>query len=153
MKKFKFTLQTVHNVREMKQEKEHQVLSQLQHEAEKAAEKIRQIEQMRQEAIEKYSLRMQAGQSINVFELEMNSNHLSTLDRLIREAHEVLEQKKLACSKQSENVASATRAVKITSRLRETQVLRHKSEMDRHEQNAMDELVSANFARQMTQTK
>lgn len=151
MKKFKFTLQTVHNVREMRQETEHQVLTKLQNEAAKAAERIRQIEQMRLEAIENYSLRLQAGMAINVFELEMNSNHISTLDRLIREAREVFEQKKQACTKQRDTLATAARAVKITHRLRETQVLRHKSEADRQEQTAIDELVSANFARQMTQ--
>lgn len=151
MKKFKFTLQTVHDVREMKQENEHLRFTQLQKEAEKAAEQVRLIEKMRQEAIEKYSLRLQSGGIINAYELEMNSNHISTLDRLIREAQGSLEQKKLACLKQSENVAAATRAAKITSRLRETQAQRHKLETDKQEQNAIDELVSANFARRMTQ--
>ncbi len=151
MKKFKFTLQTVHNVREMRQETEHLVLAQLQNEAEKAAERVRQIQQMRNEAIKNYTLRLQAGAAINVFELEMNSNHISTLDRLIREALEVVEQTKQSCTAQLATLATATRAVKITNRLRETQVLRHKSEAERHEQTAIDELVSANYARRMTQ--
>jgi flagellar export protein FliJ len=151
MKKFKFTLQTVHNVREMREEKEHLVLTQMQNEVENAAERIRQIEQMRQEAIEKYTSRLQSGQMINAYELEMNSNHIATLDKVRREAEEVLEQKKQACRKQGETVAVATRAVKITNRLRETQELRHKSESERQEQTAIDELVSANFARRMTQ--
>ena len=144
-------MQTVHNVREMRQETEHQVLSQLLSETEKASERVRQIEQMRHQAIENYTLRLQAGASINAYELEMSSNHISTLDRLIREAREVVEQSKQACTKQRETLAAATRAVKITNRLRETQVSRHKSEADRQEQTAIDELVSANFARQMTQ--
>ncbi len=151
MKKFKFTLQTVHNVREMREEKEHIVLTQMQNEVEKAVDRIRQIEQMRQDAIEKYTSRLQSGQTINVFELEMNSNHISALGKNRRDAEAFLEQKKMACSKQSETVAAATRAVKITNRLRETQASRHKTESDRQEQTAIDELVSANFARKMTQ--
>lgn len=153
MKKFKFTLQAVHSVREMREEKEHLVLTQMQHEAEKAAERVQKLLQMRLEAIEKYSLRLQAGQPINAYELELNSNHISSLDKIRREAEAVLEQKKLACRRQSETVAAATRAVKITNRLRETQQSRHRAEADRQEQTALDELVSANYARQMTHSK
>lgn len=150
MKKFKFTLQSVHQVREMREENEQMELSRLKNDERLAAEKIAQIDQLRQEAIRQYGAKLESGKPVNAYELEMNFNHISNLDRLRQQAVETLEQKKLACQRQSSAVAAANRAVKITSRLRETQEKRHKSEADRHEQNAVDELVSANFARRMT---
>ena len=153
MKKFKFTLQTVHNVRELKQEKEQAILSDLQAEAARAADRVHEIEQLRSKAIETYAKRLEAGATINAYELELNSNHISALDRLQREAQQNLEQKKQACVLQSKSVAAAVREVKVTKRLRENQQLRHQLEVARHEQNALDELVSANFACRMSQAK
>lgn len=149
MKKFKFTLQTVHSVREMRQEKEELVFSQMQSEANAAAERIAHIEKMRFEAIEKYTQKLKAGEFVCAKELEMNSNHFASLDRLQREAEKVLEDKKRACDAQSRKLAAAVREVKITNRLRETQAVRHKLELDRQEQTNLDEIVSANFARRL----
>jgi flagellar export protein FliJ len=153
MKKFKFTLQTVHNVREMKQEKEEFILGELQMEAAKAAQFVSEVEQMRFKAIDNYASRLQSGAALDAFELELNSNHIAALDRLRREAQNALEIKKQACLQQSKTVAAAMREVKITDRLRENQQSRHRLEFDRYEQNALDELVSANFARRMSQAK
>lgn len=153
MKKFNFTLQTVHNVRELKQEKEQLILGELQTEAAKAADRVSEIERMRFTAIENYANRLENGGSLNAFEMELTVNHINTLDRLRREAEQNLELKKQACLRQTQNLAAATREVKITNRLRENQQARHRLESDRHEQNALDELVSANFARKMSQTR
>lgn len=153
MKKFKFTLQTVHNVREMRQEKEELVFSQMQAEATRAAERIREIEKMRFEALENYTRRLTAGAAVCAIELEMNSNHFASLDRLQREAEKILNEKKQACNQQSRKLACAVREVKITNRLRETQVAKHKLELERQEQINTDEIVSANFARRLIGTK
>ena len=83
----------------------------------------------------------------------MSSNHFASLDRLQREAEKVLNDKKLACNTQSQKLAAAVREVKITNRLRETQVAKHKLEIDRQEQINLDEIVSANFARRLIGAK
>lgn len=153
MKKFKFTLQTVHNVREMRQEKEELVFSQMQAEAERAAERIREIEKMRFDALESYTRRLTAGSVVNAIELEMSSNHFASLDRIQREAEKVLSDKKQACQQQIQKLAAAVREVKITNRLRETQVAKHKLEINRQEQINLDEIVSANFARRLIGAK
>jgi flagellar export protein FliJ len=150
MKKFKFTLQTVHNVREMKQEKEQLVLSQLQNEAAKAAEQIEKIEEAYLQAIENYGRKLGSGRVMNIGEMELEAMHISALERQKRRAHEILSEKKQACILQSTKLAAASREVKITERLRENQVLRHRIETDKQEQNALDEMVSANFARELT---
>lgn len=150
MKKFKFTLETVHNVREMKQENEQLKLTELQAEVAKAAEQIEKIEAAYLRAIENYSNKVNSGRSMNIGEMELEAMHISALERQKRRAVEILEEKKRAAQAQSRNLAAAVREVKVTERLRETQALRHRIEADKHEQNAMDELVSANFARRLT---
>lgn len=153
MKKFKFTLQTVHNVREMKQERELLVLSELQTETDKAAARVHEIEELRAKAIESYARRLENGTAIDPYELELSSNHISALDRMHREAQKILEKKKQACQRQTKTVEIAARDVKITNRLRENQQARHQADVARHEQNSLDEIVSANYARQMAQSK
>ncbi len=150
MKKFKFTLETVHNVREMKQENEQLVLTQLQAEVTKAAEQIEKLEEAYLRAIESYGRKLESGRAMNIGEMELEALHLSALERQKRRAYEILEEKKQACRIQSVKLAAAAREVKITERLRENQALRYRQESDKHEQTALDEMVSANFARNLT---
>jgi len=150
MKKFKFTLQTVHTVREMKQEKEQLVLSQLQAEAAQAADQIRLIESAYHRAIENYAQKLNSGRAMNISEIELETMHISALENQKRQALIILEEKKQACAMQTEKLSAAVREVKITERLRESQANRHRLEADKHEQNQIDELVSANFARKIT---
>ena len=153
MKKFKFTLQTVHNVREMRQEKEKIVLSERQAEVNLAAASVAQIEKLRLEGIEDYARRLNSGEQLNAMEMELNSNHFASLNLHRQEAEKVLAQKTQACRQQGETVARAMREVKITDRLRETQKARHQTEFARQEQNNADELVSATYARRRLWTK
>ncbi len=153
MKKFKFTLQTVHKVREMRQEKEKIVLGELRAEADDAASHAANVEKLRSEAIDNYSRRLKSDERLNPMEMELNSNHFASLMRLQQEAENIVEQKKRACVRQGETVAAAMREVKVTDQLRETQKERHQQEFARQEQNSIDELVTTKFARQMQQTK
>jgi flagellar export protein FliJ len=150
MKKFKFTLQTVHNVREMRQEKEEFVLSQLLAEAERTAARIAELERRQHEAIENYAARMRQGAAINICEVELERDHIAALDRLIRETRGQLEQQQAGCRQQTQKVAAAMREVKITDQLRDTQKSRHERERSREEQNTLDDLISAGFARRMS---
>lgn len=149
MKKFKFTLQTVHNVREMKQEKEEQTLAEMIGEMTRVSERIGQLEKMRQEAIARYTQRLQAGEILNATELELNAKYFNSLDDLQREAEKELAAKNHACTMQRAKLAAAAREVKITDRLREQQFLRHQQEVEKQQQTALDEIVSAGFARKL----
>lgn len=153
MKKFKFSLQAVHDVREMRQEKEELVLSEKQNEVNKATARLAEIEKQHLEAIEKYSQKLKKGEAMNPFEMQINTNHIVSLDRSMREAKLIIEQKKQARTEQSQVVAAASREVKVTERLHETQKARHTADVERREQTAIDELVSANFARKMLSNK
>ena len=149
MKKFKFTLQTVHNVREMRREKEELVLAEMQTEVNRAIAYLSELERTRLEAIENYTRKLKQGEVMNPLEMELNTNHLRSLDLTVRKAQAEVEQKQREFSAQSKVVAAAGRAVKVTERLRENQQSRHQTEHERREQIAIDDLVSANFARRM----
>lgn len=153
MKKFKFTLDSVHKVREIKQDRESAILSDLRAEADRAAERVAHIEAMRHDAIENYTLRIAAGERLDALEMELSSKHFASLDRLQKDAEAVLAQRRKACEIQIEALTEAMRSVKITENLRETQRARHRQEYERHEQNGVDELVSTNFARRILGTK
>ena len=153
MRKFKFTLQSVHNVREMRQEREGLILAQLQAEADTAAATVANIGQMRLQAIDDYALRLGGGEQMTSMEMELNSNHFASLNRLQQEAERTLAEKNHACRGQSEKVALAMREVKITDQLRDNQRSRHESEYQRQEQNSVDEMISTRFARQLSHTK
>lgn len=153
MKKFKFNLQSVHNVRELRQEREQQTLAQFHSEVVKTQERIKNIEKMRFDAVKAYTHKLERGSLVDPFELEMNSNHISSLDRLRREAERELLEKKKQFVAQAQTVAAAAQQVQVTERLREKQMNRYRLESSRREQNEVDELMSAKYARLMTETK
>ena len=153
MKKFKFTLHTVHKVREIKSERERLTLSELQQEAEKAASRVAHIEEMRNKAVENYLQKLSSGKHLNAMEMELNANHFASLNTLQKEAEKTAEQKRLECLEQMEKVRTADVQVKITDKLRDDQQKRHQFEADREEQNNIDELVSTKFARLVQGTK
>ncbi len=153
MKKFKFNLQAVHNVREMNENQEQLHLAELQSEMKKTLAKIDQLEEMNLEATKNYMTKVKVGESTSPFEMQMHADHISDINRRRREAQEELVERKLACANQAKKLAEAHRNVKVTDKLRETQEARHKQEFERQEQNKIDEFVTTNFARQMSGIK
>ncbi len=153
MKKFEFKLETVHKVREIRQEREAIILAELRTAAEQAARKVAQIDSLRLGAIENYTQRISSGEQLDAREMEMNSNHFTSLNRQQKEAEEDLLQRNRSCTQQIGSVTEAMREVKITDRLRETQKERHRLEFSRQEQNGVDEHVAGTFARRIIEAK
>ena len=147
MKKFKFNLQTVHKVRELRSEKENLLLSDLKNQAELARSRIAHIEELRKDALESYMKRLSAGAYLDPKEMELNSNHFASLDSLQREAQKVADEKAQACLSQIQVVLEARVEAKVTDKLHENQKMKHQLEFERHEQAGIDELVTNNFAR------
>lgn len=153
MKKFKFTLQTVHKVRELKSEQENLTLSGLQGEAKEAERRVEHIEDLRNEAVEQYLTRISSGERLNPLEMELNANHFASLNNLQREAQVAVDQKHEAVRQQLESVKAARIDVKITDKLRDDQKRRYELEANRREQRNLDELVTAKFARRVQGSK
>jgi len=148
VKKFKFNLDSVHQVRELRQEKEQSVLAQLQQIAAVAEERLNDLKQRRTNALVSYSESMSSGRPLDPRELEMHSRHITALDRLREEAERVVEEKRLACRGQVQVLAEAAREVKVTSKLRAKKKAVYDLETAKSEQNALDEITSAKYARQ-----
>ncbi len=153
MKKFKFTLQTVHKVREMKSEQENLALSELQVQALEAERRVEHIEDMRNEAVEQYLVRINSGERLNPLEMELNANHFASLNTLQKEAQVAAERKQDEVRRQMESVRAARIEVKITDKLRDGQTKRHELEANRQEQRNLDELVTTKFARSVQDSK
>jgi flagellar export protein FliJ len=146
MKKFKFTLQSVHNVREMREEKELMVLSRLNLEAEQASARLTAVEGALVTAVEKYNYRIKPGQAINASEMEINSRHISALETQKAAAREEVLVRQDACVRQISQVTQAARDVKITGKLRDNQVKDHRLAASRYEQNTLDEIATISFS-------
>jgi flagellar export protein FliJ len=147
MKKFKFTLQSVHNVRELREERELMVLSQLNIEAERASEKLAAVETAIIEAVENYNRKFRIGEQVNVTEMELGSRHISALEMQKAAAREELLRRRSACQQQIGVVTRAAQEVKVTGKLRESQMAAYRLSAAQHEQNSIDEMVTIGFAR------
>lgn len=149
MKKFKFSLQTVHNVRELRLKKEEIALSTLRAEVARAEEHLVATERTRFDALENYSRKLNNREPMSPYEMEMHTRHLLSLNGSISEARARVEETKRCFMQQSKVVASAGQAVKITERLRDTQKKLHRIRAERTEQSDQDEMAAARFARQL----
>lgn len=153
MKRFKFSLESVHKVREIRQERESVILGELKAEAIRAAERVANLESMRRDAIERYTRRVTSGERVDAMEMELSSKHFASLDLLQREAEAELARRNHDCDIQIAAVTEALRDVKITENLRETQKKRHQSEFDREQQNSIDEMVTTRHGRRTLREK
>jgi flagellar export protein FliJ len=152
MKKFKFSLQTVHNLRESARDKEEQELVSLRKSVEEAATHVERIENERTRVADNYSSKLSGG-TIDPIEAALTSNYMAVLVHRERSARTNLKQTEHAVDMQRAKLTEATRNVEATSRLRERQRERHENEALRKEQNLLDELATAATARRMVHGK
>ena len=152
MKKFKFTLETVHNVRELQEEKEQAVFARLQQETAEAEARLEKIRLRRAEAMERYLADLDGGRVADPAKMDLHSKHFASLERLRIETEKEIEEKKSACQQQAGHLSEAAREVKVTGKLREKQQALYDQELARNEQNAMDEITSAKYARKAGKT-
>lgn len=152
MKKFKFSLQTVHNLRETKREQEQLKLADLRIKLEDASKQLEAVENKRRETLDKYAAKLQQGE-VDVFQMSLLTDYLKALSNCETTARENVKIAQQACSNQSKTLAEAARSVEVTTKLHERQRAKFDLESARVEQNNLDEMVSINFARQLFHTK
>lgn len=152
MKKFKFSLQTVHNIRETKRGQEQLKLADLRAKLEDASQQLEALENKRRETLDKYAAKLQSGE-VDVFQMSLLTDYLKALANSENAARENVKMVQQACSNQRTTLAEAARNVEVTTKLHERQRAKFDLESARIEQNNLDEMVSINFARQLSQTK
>ena len=147
MKKFKFKLESVHNVRELNEEKEKTEFARLLREVAAAEQRLEQLNAQRVEAMNRYLEDLGSGTAINPVELDLYSKHFASLERLRIETEKELEEKRSACNAQAVQLSEAARDVKVTGKLREKEKALFDQELAKHEQAALDEITNAKYAR------
>jgi flagellar export protein FliJ len=138
MKRFRFSLQTVHNLREARRDEEEQRLAQAAAVIKAATEAVAEIE--RQRAAVEAKLTKATG-PLCTAELTLHVNYLELLAQREHEAREHLAALERERETQREVTLAATREAKVTGQLRARQQARHTAELVRVEQQLLDELA------------
>jgi flagellar export protein FliJ len=148
MKRFKFTLQTVHDLRESKRESAERDLTEAANEVYRAYRLLEEVIRARQRALDNYLLLYQTRE----LEITMVSAHTDFIGSLMQREREsrdyVVEVEKRLTSKR-QALTEALRATKTTAKLRDKQRERHDLELGRNEQSMLDEMAVMSVARRM----
>lgn len=152
MKRFKFSLQTVHNLRVAERDKAEREMARASADVANAVSQIAEAEIVRMAAEEDCAQALRTP-AIDAHEVALHSNYLYALagrkchaqDRLAK-----LEQEREA---QRGLLVQASRAARTTEQLRERHLAHHQFEAARDEQNALDEMAVMAAARRLTKTQ
>lgn len=152
MKRFRFSLEAVHNVREVSRDVAERALSEAGAAASAAATKLDDETRTRDEAVGAYVGSLD-GDTLDTRDLALRADYLVTLSRRMADSRERLAQLEREREQKRAAVAEASRAAEVTNKLRERQRARHKLEAARHEQNDLDEMASVAAARRLNENR
>ena len=148
MKRFKFSLQTLHDLREQEREDAERAFAQAATEVAAAAAHIEALRNTINQAITAYAANLQT-KAPNAHEAKMHTEYIATLDnRLVAaRAHHA------ACERHRETklheLVKASAAAEATAKLRAQYYARYVAELAREDQNLMDELATIATVRRM----
>jgi flagellar export protein FliJ len=146
MKKFRFSLQAVHDLREARRDEAERALARTATAAQEAAERLEETRDAHARASDAFAGRLQFGE-IDPFEATLSVNYLASLLKRERDDHARLQERERVHEAQRAITTEAARAAEATSRLRERQRERHKLETSRAEQEMLDEMATLAQAR------
>ncbi len=148
MKRFKFSLQTLHDLREQEREDAERALAQAVAEIAAAIGHVEVLRDTINQAIAAFAANLQT-RAPNAREAQMHSEYLTTLDQqlAVARAHQA------ACERHREaklhELVKASAAAEATAKLREQYYARYVAELAREDQNLMDELATIASVRRM----
>ncbi len=146
MKRFRFNLQSVHDVREQEREQAERQLAQASSEVARAATNADEATGNKARALEEFAARLRPG-DLDASEAALRASYLLTLDQretLARREVSAREHERERCRRVA---IETTRAAEATAKLRERQQSRHRADALRAEQNDLDELATLAAAR------
>ena len=146
MKKFHFSLQTVHNLREAKREDAERGLVKAATAAQDAAAHLEGVKYIHTSATQAFAVRLRETE-IDPQEAALSVAYLAMLVGRRREAHAKLKELEAKHESQRELTVNAARDAKATARLRERQHERHTQQVARSEQEMLDEMATLAQAR------
>jgi flagellar FliJ protein len=152
MKQFQFSLQAVHDLRQMACEQAERELAQAMAQVSEAAARIDEITRLRATAIEVYLAKLQAG-ALAPHEAALHAHHLHSLAQREAEARVCLGSLERERERRCQLVMEAAREAETTARLREREAARHRAELARAEQKLLDEMATEAFARRQAEKR
>ncbi len=146
MKKFRFTLQTVHDLREARRDEAERALATASRAVDEAEEQLAETSSAHERAMEEFAARLESGE-LDPFEAELSVNYLASLVERKLEAHARLKELEERRERQREETIEAARSAETTARLRDRQREKHQLQMMRAEQQILDEMAMLTQAR------
>jgi flagellar protein FliJ len=146
VKRFKFSLQTLHDLRERRREEAEAALAAAHAQVVAAEAAVAEAVSARRQALESNAAFLSPG-PINTHEIALGAGYVAALDRRIAEARQrLIEAERERDARRQAAVAAAT-AAEATAKLREKHRARHDAEASRAEQDSLDELAVMSGAR------
>ncbi|MBX5477568.1 MAG: flagellar export protein FliJ [Pyrinomonas methylaliphatogenes] len=149
MKRFRFSLQSVHNLRLTLRECAERELAEKECAVAEAIERLADIQRKQAEATRAYTELMRTGEP-KAHEIAICAAYIARLEQQEREARARLAQLERERDLARQKVIEAAQAAETTEKLRERQYAQHRSEVLRLEQQLLDEIATLSVARQLT---
>lgn len=146
MKRFKFSLQTVHDLRESRQEAAELDLAAANSELYRANAQLEEVVRLRQNALERYLLMYQSNE-IEVSMVAAHTDFIGSLFQREREAKAHIVEVERRLEQKRSALTEAMRETETTAKLRERQRQNHQLEANRNEQTMLDEMAVLAVAR------
>lgn len=150
MKRFQFSLQSVHNLRQLHRDEAERDLARAAAEVSHASASLDEAAHIRHAALETYAATLRSG-ALNPHEAALRASYLAALVRREADARERVAALERERDGRRQAAAEAARQAEVTAKLRERHRARYESEAARNEQNNLDEMATVAFARRFTQ--
>jgi flagellar export protein FliJ len=146
MKKFRFTLQTVHDLRQQTQRQAELALLAARKVITEAMGKLEEARHALEAEMELYRRMFQSGQ-LDQHKAALRFEYLNVLQARIHAAEEIVVECQRQYTLKQVALVKASIAAEITTRLRDAQSQRHRAEYQRTQQVLLDEMAVLNAAR------
>jgi flagellar export protein FliJ len=147
MKRFSFTLETVHNLRERARQEAEAELARASGAVMRAAEELAEARRKREQAMDDYVQTFLDGR-LSFPETTLRAGYLVVLAERIAEAERQLTERERECEAARQKLVTVTAAAEATAKLRDHQFARHRAALEREEQQQLDEIAMLKAARQ-----
>jgi flagellar export protein FliJ len=148
LKRFKFSLQTLHDLREQERETAERALAQAAAEVEAASANVAAACRAIEEAVSAYAAQMQT-KTPDPRAAELHTEYIHTLERRLTEAQATQAERERQREQKRQELLKAAAAAEATAKLREQYYAQYVAELAREEQNLMDELATIATARRL----
>lgn len=148
MKRFQFSLQAVHNVREMRRDAAERALAAVQAELRAVQAQLETVVRRRHSAMDNYLLLHQA-KEIEAAAFASHTDYIGSLSLLERHVRAMILQVEERIASKRQALTEASRQTETTANLRERQRERHHFEIAQHEQKVLDEMAVVGVARRL----